>query len=167
MMEYVQETDSKMIFPPLVQKDWGETAGNQDIMPLSESKTATTFGTQIAPDRIRGALATINDHPNTDVKQRAEHILNQIQKIITYFTCIGFDLNAIPKIHAFTYESDEAILLEWIFKEYRIGFSFEEIISESGWYLVTNKGLGEISASGFLTDDDLVLWLMNFIMAHS
>lgn len=168
MIEYRQETDSNMIFTPPVQKHWGKTAGNQNILPFSESKNITTaIGTQIVPDRIQGALSAINEHPNIDVKQRAENLLNQIQKIITTFTCVEFDLDTIPKIHAFTYESDDSILLEWVFEEYRIGFSIETVDSESGWYLVTKESLGKINASGYLTDEDTVLWLMNFIIAHS
>ena len=167
MIEYRQETDSNMIFTPPVQKHWGKTAGNQIILPQSAKKKTTTFGSQIVPDRTQKALKTISGHSDIDVKKRAEHLLTQIQKIITVFTCIGFDLEAIPNIHAFTYEAEDGILLEWVFEEYRIGFSIETVDSESGWYLVTKKCLGEINASGYLTDEDTVLWLMNFIMAHS
>lgn len=65
---------------------------------------------------------------------------------------------------------DNSALIEWIFKDFRIGFSIEPKIEESGWYLVTNSNLEEISASGlldFLNLEQLLLNLLNFALANS
>lgn len=65
--------------------------------------------------------------------------------------------------------SDGSILIEWIFPDFRIGFSFELIKEESSWYLVANKHLKEISSSGlldFTEIDELLINLLNFATSN-
>lgn len=76
--------------------------------------------------------------------------------------------SCIPYLHAATPE-DGSVLFEWIFKDYRIGFHIEPNPQESSWSLVTKENLGEIIASGSITDIDLrklVSWLLYFISSH-
>lgn len=70
----------------------------------------------------------------------------------------------------FRWLEDNSALIEWIFKDFRIGFSIEPDIEESGWYLVSNNNLQEISASGVLqfeTLEFLIINLLNFASANS
>jgi hypothetical protein len=70
----------------------------------------------------------------------------------------------------FRWIDDGSALVEWLFKDFRIGFSIEPQVKESGWYLVSNENLGEISASGpldFANLDPLLLQLLFFALSHS
>ena len=75
----------------------------------------------------------------------------------------------LPSLQGFNVE-DGSILIEWIFGDFRIGFNIEPNPNDSGWYLVSNKNLGEISASGYTSGieiKNLILWLLNFILSNS
>jgi hypothetical protein len=52
-------------------------------------------------------------------------------------------------------EEDGSVFFEWIFKDFRIGFSIEVNIEESYWYLITNKNLEEFNVSGELKANEL------------
>ena len=70
----------------------------------------------------------------------------------------------------FRWLEDNSALIEWIFKDFRIGFSIEPEIEESGWYLVSNDNLQEVSASGTLQFENLeplIIELLNFALANS
>lgn len=69
-----------------------------------------------------------------------------IKDIVFTFRQFNFNIENLPKIYAFNLE-DGSLLIEWIFDDLRIGFNIEPIKTESSWYLVTNKNLGEINAS--------------------
>jgi hypothetical protein len=65
---------------------------------------------------------------------------------------------------------DQSALIEWIFKDFRIGFSIEPNIKDSGWYLVSNNNLQEMSASGELQLENLeslIINLLNFAIVNS
>jgi hypothetical protein len=61
-------------------------------------------------------------------------------------------LDTLPPLHASYIEDDGAFLIEWMFEDRRLGFSFEADPSESGWFYVTKDGNGN---SGNLKDMDL------------
>ncbi len=70
----------------------------------------------------------------------------------------------------FRWIEDHSALIEWIFKDFRIGFTIEPDVSESGWYLVVNDNLQEGSASGELNFDDLeqlIAKLLDFALVNS
>jgi hypothetical protein len=95
--------------------------------------------------------------------------LTVIQQALGTFRQLGVDLSYLPELQGFIAD-DGSFLLEWIFSEYRVGFSIEPDAEQSSWFLITNRNLGEISASGFIAGNDLnslVLWLLNFILSHS
>jgi len=114
----------------------------------------------------------LNKAKKQDVAQEARDILQIIQDTITDFSQkFNLDLSYLPRPQAFSSE-DESILIEWIFSNFRIGFSIEPNSKDSSWYLVTKKELGEISASGLISEKDvdvkiLVLWLLSFVLLHS
>lgn len=64
---------------------------------------------------------------------------------------------------------DGSVLIEWIYPDFRIGFSFESNIKESSWYLVSNKHLKEVSSSGLLDISEvegLLIYLLHFIISN-
>lgn len=127
------------------------------------------FPLTMETDLTNGAHAVLDQIRNIKLVEEARKILFLIQKVIKKFQQFGLELSYLPQIHAFSVD-DGSILLEWIFPDFRIGFSIEQNNSESGWYLVTRKKLGEISASGNLADVDtqgVVIWLIDFVLANA
>jgi len=48
-------------------------------------------------------------------------------------------------------ESEDSLLMEWIFKDYRYGFAIEKNIEDSSFYFVSNRKYGETTISSLLT----------------
>lgn len=106
---------------------------------------------------------TINQTADRKVAAQARNLLNVFQEI---FVESSVDLTHLPPLHS-TIVNDGSILIEWIFKDFRIGFSIEPNPDESGWYLVSNKNQGGISASGYISSAHLkkmLLWLTSFVL---
>ena len=166
MIEYIQETDSKLIFPIR------EVPINLPIEPFNETTDEPTTLYFIMPEDtslIKSAWDTIQKTINDNVAKEANKLLTIVQELTSSFQEVGFDLCYLPQLRAFNVE-DGSVLIEWIFANFRIGFTVETDPEESGWYLVSNKNLWEISASGFISNIDiekLILWLLNFILSNS
>ena len=70
----------------------------------------------------------------------------------------------------FRWLEDNSVLIEWLFNDFRIGFSIEPVFEDSGWYLVSNENLDELSFSGALKFNGLesrLLELLNFALINS
>lgn len=166
MIEYIQETDSKLIFPIR------EIPFNLPIEPEIETTGGlTTFYFEVpeSTSLIKSAWDSIQKTPNEEIAERAKKLLTIIQEMISSFQEVGFDLCYLPPLRAFNVE-DGSVLIEWIFTDFRIGFTVEIDPEESGWYMVSNKKLGEISASGYISNinvEKLILWHLNFILSNS
>ena len=103
------------------------------------------------------------------VADEAGKLLSIVQKVVTSLERLGLDLSYLPPLRAFNVD-DGSILLEWTFDGFRIGFSAEPNPHDSGWYLVSSKDLGEISAFGHTSTIDaekLVMWLLSFALLNS
>lgn len=168
MTYYYQETDSKMIFAiphepsfPIPTEPIIETTGgslNRYFLPLPEESSL-----------VKTAWAITRQSENQTLGLEARKLLSVIDEMIGSFQQFGFDLGYLPSLQAFNVE-DGSILTEWIFRDFRIGFNIEPNPDDSGWYLVSNKNLGEISASGYISGVDIkniLLWLLNFILSNS
>jgi hypothetical protein len=65
---------------------------------------------------------------------------------------------------------DGSVLVEWGFKDFKIGFSFELNDEESSWYIVTNEKFQDANASGRLIYNsckDLLLSLLRFVASNT
>ena len=166
MMHYVQETDSRIVYaaPPKLEyffTDQDETFGgrlhgNYLTLP-SESNL------------LRPAWESIHRLEDRSVANEAGKLLSVIQETISTLQKLQLDLGQIPQLRTFLV-GDGSVLFEWIFNDYRIGFNVERNPQESGWYLITNERLGEITAAGLISGINLgtlILWLLNFIVAQS
>jgi hypothetical protein len=168
MTTYIQETDSKMIFPlfPKLTFNYPAEAENQTIggviipnfLPLN-----------IEANIIDNAFDVIHSIGDQIIAEEANKLLLTIQTTIEKFQSYRSDLYSLPQLHAFPVD-DGSLLIEWIFTDFRIGFSIEPDNNESSWYLVANRKYGDINASGYLADIDtqkIILWLINFILVNS
>ena len=131
---------------------------------LTESKTSNETNTGSPNSKffpvsdgnniISEAWDVIKTKDTQITKKRAKEILFQIQNILNEFHQLHFNIGYIPKLHAFL-PDDDSILIEWVLDDFRLGFTIEPSLDESGWYLVTNEDLGSINAYGYLRDTNL------------
>jgi hypothetical protein len=62
------------------------------------------------------------------------------------------------------YLDDNSVLIEWIFKDFRIGFSIETQEDESSWYLISNSNLNETNAGGVLRRSEIESFLSTLLL---
>lgn len=65
---------------------------------------------------------------------------------------------------------DGSVLLEWNFRDFRFGFSIDEEIANSYWYLVTNRKLEELSVSGDLDvrdADEIIFKTLKYVLENT
>lgn len=168
MSVYLQETDSRLIFPVPDELKYSFSI-LQENQTTGSSIYHNFFPVTIEANIIDGAFNTLKQFQNQEIVKEAKKLLFTIQKIVKKFQQYRFDLDYLPPLHTFPVD-DGSLLIEWIFEDFRIGFSLEQESNESSWYLVTNPKFGEISASGYLSDVDnekIVIWLLNFILVNS
>lgn len=168
-MSYYQETDSKMVLHLPTEARYAIK-----VQPVNETSGGIIGHKFITPssrtDITLPAHSVILQSENPEIIQKASFILNQINELLNIFNALNFEFNEMPPLHAFQSE-DGALIVEWTFIDFRIGFAFEQNIEESGWYLITTSELGGISASGYLpreeNSEQLVLWLLSFAISHN
>lgn len=169
-MNYIHETNSVRVPPPFSEDslfilnhldDTDETySGHLDLRLPSLS----------VQNLITPAWNAVEQVENQRVADEARNILLMIEKTILIAQSNGVDLAHLPQLHAFDVQ-DGSILIEWIFSDFRIGFSIEPIPTESSWYLVSNAKLGGISVSRNISQDasdtqKLMLRLVAFVISH-
>lgn len=86
-------------------------------------------------------------------------IQNVVIQFVTRFNYVLKELvdskvvyNALPPLSIDT--DEDTAFLEWIFKDFRIGFSLHKNENQSTWFLITNRNLEEITVFGDLYNDD-------------
>jgi hypothetical protein len=121
------------------------------------------------PSLLRTAWNAVRQAENHKVATEAKDFLSMLNEIITLFYDLGFEFHHLPPLRGVNVD-DGSILLEWIFTEFRVGFSIEPEPFHSSWFLVSTDSLGQISAYGYIPETDakkLILWLLNFIISNS
>lgn len=195
MTQYYQETDSKIVFAlpyelgtcAQVPASYGPCfpSGQYAIVDyprlvyaeIAEPEDETTGGrfpkSFLPPPEqsslVRAAWSVVDQTESPEVARETRRLLSIVGELVSSLAKLGFDMGNLTPLRAWSVE-DGSILVEWIFTDFRIGFSIEPDPDDSSWYLVSNQSLGDIGASGYLTNknvDTLVLWLLNFAMAHS
>ncbi len=104
-----------------------------------------------------------------DVRKATTALISAFQRIIMNNRIQIESAGHLSPLKLRTME-DESVLIEWIFPDFRIGFAIEPVEKESSWYLVSNKKMNEVSASGLLDlqqIDSLIIDLLAFAMSNS
>lgn len=104
----------------------------------------------------------------------------EVNKVaLTFLNCFKEMLVSIYENHKFSnnlpplainLQEDSSILIEWIFPDFRIGFSIEQDLSASNWYLIANSKFKEkISSETFnpLDPYELLRGLIIFALRNS
>lgn len=86
---------------------------------------------------IKQVLEKAESIPNTDLRTKT---VNFVSLLKCYVGCskIGFEL---PRIVTDFHENDA--YMEWIFPHFTIGFNISTDESQDGWFIVTDKMLGD------------------------
>ncbi len=166
MIQFVQETDSKIIFSwfsdkpesPLVQPNTGTRASTHTLYFIPPP----IYSSLIGRAWVAGSKAK-----NAEVGRQVRVLLSTIQEMVSSFELSEFDIGILPPLQAYETE-DESLYVEWVFEHARVGFSFGSGPDEAGWFLVSDKALGDVNASGLISGlgvGKIFLWLFNFVIA--
>ena len=197
MIGYIQETDSRIAFPLLGQAADIRSRAEQKLEqctsvghnkigttgqptavamtrdPGCETTGATTsmrfFPVPRGSSLIHQAWGTIEMTRSPSVAGAARSLLVAFERTVVSFALLGLDVGHLPPLKAFNLDDDSAVI-EWIFRDFRIGFNIEAEMDESGWYLVSNETLGGIGASGRIAEQNLerlLLWLLDFAFSNT
>ena len=165
MVNYVQTTDSKLVFPYsskiIPDKSYAEHE-TDDVGTLS-SFLSSPYKNEL----ISNAWDVAVNHSNQNIVSNSKKLLLTIQKTVSIFQLYKFEIGNLPKLHAFI-EEDGSLLIEWTFGQFRIGFNFDNENSDSSWYFVSLENIGNINAYGSLSDvnEKTIFWLINFAITH-
>jgi len=96
-----------------------------------------------------------------DFTKENEMFREPINHFIQFFEK-NFDTNNDKPLCINISENDN-LWIEWIFPDYRFGFSLESNLDESNYYFVSNKKYGEFMVSGLFNDpfNEEILKLIN------
>ncbi len=115
---------------------------------------------------VSGALRVANQATDKRIALEAKQLLLAFLEVIQ---SLEVEVSNLPPLHAFKVD-DSSLLIEWIFPDFRLGFSIEAEPQNSGWYLVATGNLGNIEASGAIIVQDrkkLLTWLVRFVVENS
>jgi hypothetical protein len=169
--------------PHLIQESTGSSRPNTSsirfsIKQIPSDQTSGTSGitaeTTYLPisgsaefiESARGELSKIKDH---ELLQTVSIVLGKIQTVMAEFMALGSDISNMPKLYGFTTE-DSSFQLEWVAEKFRVGLSIESKERDLSWYLVTDRELGDLNASGFVAVSDLeriLRDLTHFMVTHT
>jgi hypothetical protein len=118
---------------------------------------------------LNPTIAAIQQVKNRNVQSSAIRFLTISKDVLVFLYRNNYDSSHLPPLYA-TQIEDGSLLIDWIFPNFRIGFSFEEDPSNNGWYIVTDKKLEEYTGSGYLTNEnfkDTILRMFMFAINNS
>ena len=163
MRTYAQETNNECP-EPWILFNWRESR------ETSEGSNYINFDWQYRSNRIiRRAWDIVNKSDKNKIRENGKELLLKISELLNVVKRAGYEIKHIKELGAMQLE-DGSILIEWIFKNYRIGFNIEEDANECGWYLVTNKYMGNRSWSGLLKEENeknRLMTILGYLIANS
>jgi hypothetical protein len=104
--------------------------------------------------------------------EKQRDVLNFLLSIQNALLINRFTLDKIGSLPPLriSLNEDDSVLIEWIFRDFRIGFSIEKDRTQSNWYLVSNKNLNQVDLSGLLSSQDigeLLTSLIAFVLSNT
>ena len=166
MIAYLQETDSTSVdcttMPIALVRNTSpdETFGKSEDAEFLDNRLGWSVLYSARTIACRAEVA--------GVSAAASQLLSHIEKCAFKFQKAGFDINDVPTLYAFAIE-DGSLAFEWIFDDFRLGFTIEVDEKGSCWYLVTKERLGSIRASGFTQGvnlEKITEWLFHFMLVN-
>lgn len=105
-----------------------------------------------------------------------EKIRNKLIKFIIEFTNILDSLKDIVtnRLTPFVVRNDEkeegSYFIEWVYKDFRVGFTFCEKDEESMWFILSNSNLDDLSMSGALKETEyrkIIMKVLSFVLENT
>jgi len=97
-----------------------------------------------------------------NVKKQATYFLSQFQNMLFLIKDkISFS-GSLPSL-SFVISDNGSLLIEWVFKDFRMGFAFEENEKESSWYFASNEKFDYSHSSGSINGNTFYELLYNLL----
>ena len=131
---------------------------------------ASAFGsTHAVPDLLaRSRLVKTILNPAIDKMKGFSNaaLISDVRVILDklYNALMRHEVKNCEPLRAF--ESEDCILLEWIYPHWRIGFATDPNPKDSSWFLVSDDSAGGINASGSLLSADID-WIVNWLIRRN
>ena len=154
--EYIENKDF-----PILYNNYFERSTIGDSYDIINSKIFTNY----LFNEINMKFNKIEDN---NIKQIIKKICIVLEKNINKYSNFEESIDLLSPLKINEIE-ETSILIEWIFKNYRIGFVIDKKIDESSWYFVSNKELNGMNISGDLNEkniDQVVEVLLNVVMRN-
>ena len=146
---------------PILYNNYFERSTIGDSYDIINSKIFTNY----LFNEINMKFNKIEDN---NIKQIIKKICIVLEKNINKYSNFEESIDLLSPLKINEIE-ETSILIEWIFKNYRIGFVIDKKIDESSWYFVSNKELNGMNISGDLNEkniDQIVEVLLNVVMRN-
>lgn len=123
------------------------------------------------PDNIKvfsNVIEYLSNIDSKNIKGFITELIKSFQEVLIKEYNEKYIYNHLPKMKI--EEQDDSIFLEWIFKDFRIGFSIEDEIDESTWYIITNVNLEEFTKSGYINKKnycDIVFKIIKYVLENT
>ena len=132
---------------PILYNNYFERSTIGDSYDIINSKIFTNY----LFNEINMKFNKIEDN---NIKQIIKKICIVLEKNINKYSNFEESIDLLSPLKINEIE-ETSILIEWIFKNYRIGFVIDKKIDESSWYFVSNKELNEMNISGDLNEKNI------------
>lgn len=105
---------------------------------------------------------------DTNIGREARDLAQTIVDLVLELQSGNVDITNIPSLHAEMLD-DHSLLVEWLFPNYRIGFSICSDARDSSWYMVSTSASTASNQSGALGTDKktLLTGLVSFVVMNS
>ena len=116
------------------------------------------------------ASDTINKITDPRKRKNVVDLLLSLQNVLLKNRFALDSIGSLPPLRITINSEDDSVLIEWIFRDFRIGFSIEANHSQSNWYLVSNENLNRVDQSGLLSShdiDELLTDLVTFVLSNT
>lgn len=120
-------------------------------------------GAPIVRTVIGNVVKSLKDIPTKAVQEYAVQFCQSFQEVLIAALERNKVSAGLPALSPSILE-DGSFLIQWVFKDFRIGFSIEPIIEESSWYMVKFSKFNEVQSSGPLILDSLKAQIYDFII---
>jgi len=117
-----------------------------------------------------GTSDVIQKIADSDKQKDVVKILQAFQNVLLEKRFALDTIGSLPPLQININKEDDSVLIEWIFRDFRIGFSIEANRSQSNWYLVSNQNLNQLDYSGLLPWqdlDELLTTLIAFVLSNT
>lgn len=119
-------------------------------------------------DIFRNVISHVSEISDKVLSKKLNEFIDVFMSILTNLSKSSDISNFLPPLTI--HNEENLVFLEWIFKDFRIGFSLEKEKNESMWFMVTNKNLEEFSISGDLEPEnyyEVIIKVLKYVLENS